>query len=280
MEVRFGSQTRDPTALTLTGELKTALMSFDRLRRLPYREVPPGEYNVILESGAVTPLIEMISMMIIYGATAELGGMFPVEDIGKRLVAKTITLRDEPYNPRFTYMNPCDMFGIPKARVTTFFENGIWCGPWYDQFSASRFGKEPTGHGHEISWGPHNIRLTGGTGPSNEQAALQEMGDGLLITATDYNRSNTTAECSLTSFTRFGTYVVEGGKIVARAPSLRIVDNPADMLRNIKWMSRKENLVPTTEEWGLGPKHSFLVPAYTRLDGLHIIGQTPSEFQR
>jgi len=201
------------------------------------REVPPGNYTVILEPTAVANLVMFMSGGFNALAVDE-GRSFLTGRMGEKIAGDEITLVSDPYHPMHQG-RPFDGDGVPTKRVVLI-ENGAAANLVYDRLTARKHGVEPTGHG---SGG----RNTHGAYPSylvmdGGQATLEDMisstDRGVLVTRFHYMNIVDPMKVIVTGMTRDGTFWIENGKIAYGIRNFRFNQNVVDMLSNVEMMSK------------------------------------------
>ena len=196
------------------------------------REIPAGHYTVILEPAAALDLVGQL--FYDFAATA-------VEDkrscltgrLGKQLMGENITLWDDVSHP-LQLGPPYDGEGLPRQKVLLI-ERGVPRNLVYSRATAKKMGAEPTGHGLALpnEWGeaPMNLVFEGGKPSVEEMTASTDRG--ILVTRLWYIREVDPYEKILTGMTRDGTFLVEGGRIVAGIRNFRFNQSILEMLANV-----------------------------------------------
>ena len=109
----------------------------------------------------------------------------------------------------------------------------------YCRQAAALAGAEPTGHGfplpNEFGEAPMNIVIAGGDTTVDEMMAATERG--ILVTRLWYIREVDPYEKIFTGMTRDGTFLVEGGKVVAGVRNFRFNQGLMEMLSNVEALS-------------------------------------------
>jgi len=218
----------DPGSLSQIG-VEKALKS-----REP-REIPPGEYTVILEPAAVSVIVFMFSG---FNALAvDEGRSFLAGKMGQKLLGDNITLISDPYHP-LHQGRPFDGDGIPTKRVVLV-DKGVAANLVYDRLTAKKHGVEPTGHGRGGSnaYGayPSNIVMEGGEATLEDMIASTDKG--ILVTRFWYMRVVDPMKVIVTGMTRDGTFWIENGNIAYGIKNFRFNQNVLDMLNNVEMMS-------------------------------------------
>jgi predicted Zn-dependent protease len=203
------------------------------------RELAPGRYTVILEPPAVQDLVGQ--MFYDFSATAIRDERsFLTGRIGKALFGAGIQIADDVYHPLQTGA-PFDGEGVPRRRLALV-ENGAPREVACSRQAAARDGCAPTGHGfpvpNEYGEAPLNIVMEGGRTPLEEIVA--DTARGILVTRLWYIREVDPYEKIMTGMTRDGTFLIEGGRIVAGVRNFRFNQNLIELLKNIEMLSPAE----------------------------------------
>jgi predicted Zn-dependent protease len=196
------------------------------------RELEPGAWTVILEPAAVLDLVGFLFYDFAGTAVYDKRSCFTGR-LGKKLMGDNITLWDDAFHPLQTGP-PYDGEGMPRQRVLLV-ERGVPQRLVYSRATAKKMKAKPTGHGFSLpnEWGeaPFNLVFGGGTDSVEEMVGSTERG--ILVTRLWYIREVDPYEKVLTGMTRDGTFLVEGGSIVAGARNFRFNQSVLEMLRNV-----------------------------------------------
>ena len=200
------------------------------------RELPAGRYTVILEPAAVLDLVGQ--MFGDFSATAIRDGRSFLNDrIGKQIFGANITIEDDVFHPLQSGA-PFDGEGVPRRRLTLV-ENGVVRDIAYCRQAAAQAGVAPTGHGfplpNEYGEAPANIAIAGGDSTVEQMVASTERG--ILVTRLWYIREVDPYEKIFTGMTRDGTFLVEGGGVIAGVRNFRFNQGLMEMLSKVEALS-------------------------------------------
>jgi predicted Zn-dependent protease len=191
---------------------------------------------VILEPAAVLDLVGFLFYDFAGTAVHDKRSCFTGR-LGKKLMGDNITLWDDAFHP-LQNGPPYDGEGMPRQRVLLV-ERGVPQNLVYSRATAKKMKAKPTGHGFSLpnEWGeaPFNLVFDGGTDSVEEMVGSTERG--ILVTRLWYIREVDPYEKVLTGMTRDGTFLVEGGSIVAGARNFRFNQSVLEMLRNVAALS-------------------------------------------
>ena len=208
------------------------------------QEIPLGQYDVILEPGCLAEVIEWLSF-IAFGSNSFIEGKsFLAGKLGERSMGENITIYDSVHEPEGEGL-PFDFQGFPKQRVTLI-ERGINRGVVFDSMSANQAKAQPTGHGLPpgMPYGamPFNICLQ--PGDSSVEEMIASCPRGLLVSSFHYvNGLLDPKKAVMTGMTRYGTFLVEGGKIKHAVKNLRWNESMLRVLSNVQAISKKREVM-------------------------------------
>ncbi len=204
------------------------------------REVPPGDYTVILEPAAVADLFQALQFGMLSARAADEGrSVFSKEGggsrIGEKMFHESVTIATDPFDPRVPaapwsgggFFFGGRSTGLPNRKLT-WVDKGVLKALHADRYWAQKTGKEPTPF-------PASIVMEGGTHSLEELIASTEKG--LLVTRFWYIRIVNPQTAQLTGLTRDGLFLIETGKIAGPVVNLRFNESPAVMLKNVEGLS-------------------------------------------
>jgi len=197
------------------------------------RELEPGRYTVILEPAAALDLVG--SLFYDFAATAVLDQRSCLtERLGKQIMGHNITLWDDVYHP-FQLGAPFDGEGLPRQKVLLV-ERGVPRNLVYARTTAKKMNTKPTGHGIPLpnEWGEAPVNLVFEGGDSSLEEMIASTDRGILVTRLWYIREVDPYEKVLTGMTRDGTFLVEGGRVVAGIRNFRFNQSILEMLSNVE----------------------------------------------
>jgi PmbA protein len=219
-------------------ELATRAATKARLSANP-RELPPGEYTVVLEPAAVLDLVGQIFPD--FSATSlHDQRSFLNERIGAKLFGNNINVFDDVDHPQQTGPR-FDGEGVPRQHLTLV-DQGVIRDIPFSRTSAKRDGRQPTGHGfalpNETGEMPVNIVIAGGDATLDDLIASTDRG--ILVTRLWYIREVEPYEKVMTGMTRDGTFLIEGGRLTAGVRNFRFNQSVVELLQNVESLSAAE----------------------------------------
>ena len=204
------------------------------LARQP-REIPAARYTVILEPAAVLDLTGFLFYDFAGTAVRDHRSCLN-ERLGKQLFGRNIQMWDDVYHPLQSGA-PFDGEGLPRQRVQLV-EAGVPKRLVYSRASAKKMKAKATGHALPLpsEWGeaPMNLVLEGGE--DSVEAMIASTDRGVLLTRVWYVREVDPYEKVLTGMTRDGTFLIEGGRIVAGLRNFRFNESVLEMLSKVEQM--------------------------------------------
>jgi predicted Zn-dependent protease len=124
-----------------------------------------------------------------------------------------------------------DFEGVAKQRVPLV-EAGLCRGVVYDSQTAARDGVSSTGHGLPApnAYGPFPLNMVMHAGTVSRDDLVAGLDRGLLVTRFHYTNPVHPKLAIVTGMTRDGTFLVEGGKVVAPVRNLRFTQSYLEAL--------------------------------------------------
>ena len=223
-----------------------------------------GDYPVVLEEYAVVDILDMLGYLGFSALAVQEGRSF--FEPGRRIGSDLVTITDDGYDPAGLPMW-FDFEGVAKQRVELV-EAGLCRNVVYDAQTAARDGVTSTGHGLPApnSHGPFPLDVVMSEGTSSREELIGGLDRGLLVTRFHYTNPVHPKLAIVTGMTRDGTFLVEGGRIVAPVRNLRYTQSYLDALAGTIAVGRERK----TLKGFLG---GVVVPAI-RIDGWTFTGTT------
>ncbi len=191
-------------------------------------DVEPGSWPVVLQPGAVSDVLGLLSFYGYSGRAATEGRSFV--RLGEPQLDPAVTVVCDPLDPRSPAM-PFDEEGTP-VRSFDLVRDGVSSGFAYDRRGARVAGATSTGSALASSFFAGGVastlRLEPGSSTLDELVASVERG--LLVTDFWYTRVLDPRTLVLTGLTRNGLFVIEDGAIVRPAPNVRFTQSYAEAL--------------------------------------------------
>jgi predicted Zn-dependent protease len=133
---------------------------------------------------------------------------------------------------------PFDGEGVPR-RPLTLVKNGVPKEIAYSRSAAAKAGVESTGHGfplpNDAGEAPVNIVIAGGS--SSLDQLIASTANGILVTRLWYIREVEPYDKVMTGMTRDGTFLIEGGEVVAGIRNMRFNQSVVELLRRVEALS-------------------------------------------
>jgi len=206
--------------------------------------VAPGEYAVVLEPTAAADLVMFLGYLGFGALAFQEGRSFMSDRLGEQVTGPQITIWDDALDPR-TFVMPFDYEGVPRQPVILI-ERGVARGVCYDSYTATRDGKQSTGHSlpQPNSHGPFPLNLFLGAGDAAEEDMIAGTERGILVTRFHYTNVIQPKETTITGMTRDGTFLIEDGKLGRAVQNLRFTENVLAALRGTEMVGREARLTP------------------------------------
>jgi predicted Zn-dependent protease len=208
------------------------------------RALAPGEYRAYLAPRAMEELMGLLSWDA-FSARTRATKQSPLLRMEQgATLASAVTLVETGADG---IAPPFQADGFLKPASVTLIDTGRLGAPLVAPRSAKEYGLEP--NGAEAGEGPESLELAAGT--LAQEAALAALDTGLYIGNLWYLNYSDRAACRITGMTRFATFWVEDGRIVAPVGAMRFDDTVYRMLgENLEALTRERELLldPSTYE--------------------------------
>jgi len=259
---------RDPAQLRTQPLIRTAVSKISGERAL---EVPPGEYEVILEPMAVQELLAFLGYLGFHALSVQEGRSFFCHQLGKQLVNEKVTVYDDGLDPDGLQI-PFDFEGVPKQKVV-FFDKGVARNITYDSLTGGRDKRDSTGHAlmPPSTEGPIPQNLFMGKGDSSLEGMIRSVRKGIYVSRFHYTNVAEPVKAVITGMTRDGTFLIEEGEIKNPIKNLRFTESILKALSRVKAISRERKICSSGSVYGRRFVTATVVPA-VQIDGFHFSG--------
>ena len=205
--------------------------------------LPPGDYEVVLEEFAVSDMLDFLGYVGFGGLTVEEGRSFMSGRLGEAVMGANISIWDDPLDAE-GIPRPFDAEGAPARRVGLV-RDGIAASPVHDRFTAAKAGAETTGHAlpAHYSMGPIPRNMFLAPGGASKDELVASVRRGLLITRFWYTRVVHPLTVHMTGMTRDGVFLIEGGEVAGPVRDLRFTESYLDALNRVDAIAAETKLV-------------------------------------
>src|SRR2546428_831447 len=202
--------------------------------------VEPGVYEVVLEEYAVAEMLEFMSFMG-FGALAVQEERSFMR-LGERITGEHVTIWDDGLD-RTGVPAAFDFEGVPKQRVELI-SNGVASSLVYDMQTATKEGRQSTGHGLPApnTEGPFAVNLFMKPGSAVKADLVSDIKRGIWVTRFWYVRVVHPKASIITGMTREGTFLIENGKITRPVKDLRFTQSILEALNGTLALTQSTKL--------------------------------------
>jgi predicted Zn-dependent protease len=219
----------------------------------PPRTLTPGRYRAYLAPAAVTDLLDMLAWGG-FDLKSHRTRQTPLLRLvrGERSFDPRVTIREEHargLKPRFTPE------GFEKPETVTLIEGGRYAQCLVNARDAKEYGEPVNAAGGS----PESVALDAGDMPQSE--VLRRLGTGLYVGNLWYCNWSDPNDCRVTGMTRFGTYWVEGGELVAPVKVMRFDDSLYHLLGDrLDGLTIERELILSPQTYEGRGTDSYLLP--------------------
>lgn len=242
----------DPAALK--EKMEHSAKQLDLLGREP-KTVPPGKYRVYLSPVALADIGGIMSWMGfgIKAHRAKISSLIRMSENGDRL-HPSVTICENTKDGIFPNF---DSKGFIKPDRVTMIEDGVFREYLISARSAKEF--DVPANGAEAFEAPRSLDIAAGDLPASE--VLAQLGTGAYINNLHYLNYSDRPACRVTGMTRFATFWVEDGKLVAPLNVMRFDESVYRMLgENLVGLTREREMILSSETYGGRSCDSVHVP--------------------
>ena len=231
-------------------------------------------YDVILQPAAVAEWIDFLSYTGFNGLSYHEEESFLCGQLGKKVMQDNITIWDDGNDPS-GYVLPFDLEGTPKTPVH-FIQNGIAKNVAYDGLLAAKSDARSTGHSlgagqRHLGAFPLNLHVSGDDQSLDYMIASSEEPT-IYVTRFHYTNIADARHVVLTGMTKDGTFLVQGGEIIAPVANLRYLQSIVESFNHVEMMSDPV-LVHDPDVYGALLPSASVVPAM-KIQKVRFIGST------
>jgi predicted Zn-dependent protease len=241
-------------AEAFASRMSTARKQLDVLSR-PAHRVSPGAYRAFLTPAALGEIIDLVSWGD-FGARSHRSGA----SVLSRLAAGTAELDPRVSISEHTAGGLAPAFqedGFVRPSEVKLVEAGKHAGMLVSPRSAREFDLQP--NGASSSEMPQSLAMAGGA--LEEDDILHTLGTGVWVSNLWYLNHSDRNAARITGMTRFATFWVEGGQIVAPLSVMRFDDSLYALLGSkVEALTRRVDLLPSTSTYGERSISSVRVP--------------------
>lgn len=217
--------------------------------------IQPGKYRVYLAPDAVAEFVGTMSWSA-FGVRSQKT---------KQSSLRRLAEGEAQFDPQVTVMeNTADGLGpgfqregFLKPDAVTLIRDGKIGDPLVSARSAKEYGI--AGNGADPWEGPVSFDMAPGELPKGE--ILARLGTGLYVNNLWYMNYSDRDSCRMTGMTRFATFWVEDGKVVAPVKVMRFDESAYRVLgEELEGMTREREMIAASEAYGGRSPQSFRVP--------------------
>ncbi len=237
----------------------------------PLEDLDPGKYDIVFHADAIRSMIGFMGWVMFSGENYDQGSSMVGEaGIGGKELGDNITFSDNPNDAETLYRRGVGMNGVVRNPMTLV-KNGVVENFFYsDRKLAKRFGKT-VNNDQSCS----SIKLAGGTGVNTfDELVKQSTKPILYIPFIHYMNLTNVSKGEFTGASRFGTFLIENGKVRAHLHNLRINDSLKRIFNNVEWLSEETQRVDNTTTYFMRNPEGATCPRMMLVKDVNITGSS------
>tara|TARA_R110001583_G_scaffold22377_5_gene83977 strand:+ start:10774 stop:12186 length:1413 start_codon:yes stop_codon:yes gene_type:complete len=241
----------------------------------PIQEITPGEYDVVFYADAFAELTNYMGYLTLQGETYQYGmGMLQKEKhkIGDKLFSDKFSIIDDPEDQNILFNRTVGLNGINRS-VFPLITEGVLENMYYSvKEDCDRFGVELN---NDISVA--GLKVKTGNGPGSFDDMVKScIKPTLFISYIHYMNFTNAAKGEFTGTSRFGTFLIEQGKITSHLTNQRINDSYHNIFNNIEWLSSSLTHINTSDSYDMRNAASIACPLFVKINKVNITGSNKS----
>ena len=212
------------------------------------QSMKPEILTVVLDPYATVDLLQMLALPGMSGQAVAEGRSWISNRIGEQSMDEAVSIWDDGLDLGGV-PQPFDSEGEPKQRLDII-RDGVVKGGVYDRETASRQGRQSTGHALSPDfppmirmYSPLPTNLFMAPGDKSTQEMIESTERGMYITRFHYTRHVHPRDCVVTGMTRDGVFLIEDGKIQGPVKDFRFTQSYVEALNNVEAIGSETRLV-------------------------------------
>ena len=273
--VQINSHDKKEIQKFMVGETMNDLdLNFQELENLyeyttttPYKKLSEGKYDVVFSAEAIGELSAYL-LWISSGEAKEYGQSYLNDQrkVGDQLFGKNFTIADAP-STHPLFRRPFGQNGF-KHTDRQLIKNGVLLDLAYtDKMTCDRFNKKL----NSCNQSDYNLIIEKGTGPDDQISMISSCEKPtIFINYLHYLNFTNSSKAEITGTSRFGTFLIEGGKITHNLEKVRLLDNFLNLFTNIEWLSSKAVNISATSSYGFRSPFALNMPKFVKIKNVSL----------
>ena len=186
--------------------------------------------------------------------------------MGDQLFGKNFTIADAP-STHPLFKRPFGQNGF-KHTDRQLIKNGVLLDLAYtDKMTCDRFNKKL----NSCNQSDYNLIIEKGTGPDDQISMISSCEKPtIFINYLHYLNFTNSSKAEITGTSRFGTFLIEGGKITHNLEKVRLLDNFLNLFTNIEWLSSKAVNISATSSYGFRSPFALNMPKFVKIKNVSL----------
>ncbi|WP_413698934.1 metallopeptidase TldD-related protein [Psychromonas sp. KJ10-10] len=243
--------------------------------KLVQQDIKSGEYDVVFYADAFAELTNYMAYLTLQGETFEYGmGMLQKgkHQLGDKIFAEDLTIIDDPADESLLFNRPIGQNGIKRNRFPLI-TKGVLANMFYSaKEDCDRFNVQVNNDVNVAG-----LKVLTGDGPENFDEMVKTcIKPTLFISYIHYMNFTNPAKGEFTGSSRFGTFLIENGKIASQLKNQRINDSYHNIFNNIEWLSSTLTHINTSNTYDMRNATSIACPQFVKVNNVNITGSSQS----
>ena len=239
----------------------------------PRQDIAPGDYDVVFYADAFAELANYMGYVTLSGEAYQYGmGMLQKDQqkIGDKLFSEKLSIIDDPADPEVLFNRPVGLNGVLRPRFPLITQ-GVLNNLYYsNKDDCDRFSIDVNNDKTVAS-----MKVETGNGPADFDAMVKScIKPTLFISYIHYLNFTNPAKGEFTGSSRFGTFLIDQGKVRAHLYNLRINDSFHNTFNNIEWLSHTLTHVDCSNTYDMRNAQSVACPLFVKVNKVKITGSS------
>ncbi len=235
-----------------------------------FAQFTPRPVDVVFGKDALAAIVSLFLRLGLSGEMFEYEmGMLQKSKhkMGDKLWGENVSIIDDPSNESVLFKRPFGLNGLAR-KATALVNRGVLNGLIYsDKLDCDRFGKQRNNDIEAL-----NPVLLPGDGPANFEDMIASCSSPTLyISFLHYMNCPNRSTGEFTATSRFGTFLIQDGKVVNHVQKVRVLDSLYHLFNNVEWLSTQLVAADTSDTYGARLAGAITLPQFIKVRNVPIV---------
>jgi predicted Zn-dependent protease len=237
---------------------------YQRKSSIPKKSITPKKYDVVFGPEALAEMTVYLTWVAFNGIAYEMEQSMLLKGkhhLNDKLFGENISLIDDPENEHTLFNRKVGKNGVERFNFPLIEKGVIKNFIYSDKDMCDRYNKEINN-----DFGVLSLQLETGDGPATFNEMVENITTPTLYIGTlHYMNFTNPTKGEFTGTSRFGTYLIENGKVQSHLNNVRVNDSFWHIFNNVQWLSREKEHVNLSNSYGQRSPFALTGPKYIRV---------------